>query len=141
MNKLFGKDNILNYLNTPFNIKYNNKNTVNLLSLDMLKNSIIPWLKNNINDKLIYINCNNIVKNWEGNYIKKNSLGRPKNINIISEYSKIIKNNIDNTIDLLEWNDNDIKKYTVDNMHLTYQGSEYIYNKILERLNIFIKII
>ena len=28
-------------------------------------------LKDNINEKLIYINSNHIVKNWEGNYIKK----------------------------------------------------------------------
>ena len=41
MDKLIGKDIIFNYLNTPFIIKYNNKNTINLLSKDMLKNNII----------------------------------------------------------------------------------------------------
>ena len=34
-------------------------------------------------------------------------------------------------IDLLLWSDEDIRKYTVDNMHLSYEGSEWIFNKLV----------
>ena len=57
------------------------------------------------------------------------SLSRPKNINIIEEIQKLIVINL-KIINLLDWDEQDIKKYTVDNMHLSYEGSEYLYNKI-----------
>ena len=94
---------------------------------------VIPYLQR-LNNKLLFINSNKIVEGWEGNYLKKNPLGRPKNINIINTFSKINKNKFKNIIDLSIWNNEDIKKYTVDNMHLTYKGSEYIYNEILKIL-------
>lgn len=134
MNKLFGEKNIKNYLNKSFNIKYKNNNTINLLSEDMLLKNIIPWLKNNLGDKLIFINSNRIVKGWEGNYLKVNKFGRPRNISIIEKYSEILNENLPNIINLLNWNDIQIKKYTVDNMHLTYEGSEWIYNQLLKIL-------
>ena len=87
---------------------------------------------------MIFINSNKVVKGWEGNYININPIGRPKNINIIEEYANINLNKFTNTVDLLSWNDNDVKKYTIDNMHLTYQGSEYIFNKIIKILENFL---
>jgi hypothetical protein len=134
MNKLFGEKEIKEYLNNSFDILYKNEKTINLLSEEMFEKKIIPWLKNNIGDKLIYINCNNIVNGWEGNYLIKNKYGRPKNIGIISNYLKIASENIDCIIDLSQWNNQEIKKYTIDNMHLTYKGSEWIYNKIMKKL-------
>jgi len=64
----------------------------------------------------------------------KNKLGRPKNIDIISDYSKQMQNQFTHIIDLLEWTDEEIKKYTVDNMHLSYEGSEWILSKLIEKL-------
>jgi len=125
---------INNLINNPYNTIYKNEKTYSLISINIFEKIIIPYLQK-FNEKLIYINTNNIVENWEGNYLLVNKLGRPKNINIISEYSKLTINKFDNIINLLEWNDNDIQKYTVDNMHLTYEGSEWIYNKIIERIN------
>ena len=124
--KFFGEDN-LNVKN--YNIYYKGENTRSLISKDMHEKYVIPYLEK-FNNKLIFINSNKIVKGWEGNYILKNPYGRPKNINIIEEYSKINCNKFKNIINLLSWSDEDIKKYTVDNMHLSYEGSEYIYNKI-----------
>ena len=39
--------------------------------------------------------------------------------------------NFTHFIDLLLWSDEDIRKYTVDNMHLSYEGSEWILKKLL----------
>jgi hypothetical protein len=45
-----------------------------------------------------------------------------------------MQNQFTHVIDLLEWNDEEIKKYTVDNMHLSYEGSEWILSKLIEKL-------
>ena len=126
----FGPNN-LNIMN--YDIKYNEEDTRSLINLKMHELYVIPYLQR-LNNKLLFINSNKIVEGWEGNYLKKNPLGRPKNINIINTFSKINKNKFKNIIDLSIWNNEDIKKYTVDNMHLTYKGSEYIYNEILKIL-------
>ena len=128
--KLVPKYFIDDLMNNPYNTIYKNEKTYSLITIDIFEKIIIPYLQK-FNKKLIYINTNSVVENWEGNYLLVNKYGRPKNINIISEYSKLTLNKFDNVINLLEWNDNDIKKYTVDNMHLTFEGSEWIYNKIM----------
>jgi hypothetical protein len=118
-------------LNSEYLLEYNKEKTKSLISLDINKNVIIPYLQK-FNDKLIFINSNRISNNWEGNYININPLGRPKNINIIEDFSRQTLNKFKYYVNLLEWDDNDIKKFTVDNMHLTYEGSEYIYKKLIE---------
>ena len=123
------------HLDTTHNVYYDGEDTRSLISLDINKQVIIPYLKK-LDSKLIYINSNSIVPNWEGNYILKNKLGRPKNIHIISDYSKQMQNQFTNMIDLLEWTDEEIKTYTVDNMHLSYEGSEWIFNKLIEILQL-----
>lgn len=120
--------------NNIYEIEYMGEKTKSLISLEINEKIVIPYLKT-LGDKLIFINSNKCVKGWEGNYILKNKNGRPNNINIIEEYSKQTINKFENYIDLLKWNDNDVKKYTVDNMHLTFEGSEYIYNKLINILN------
>ena len=99
-----------------------------------MNKKIINYLQK-LENKLIYINSNKCVNDWEGNYIIKNKDGRPKNINIIEDFSKQTIGKFKNFINLLDWNDDDVKKYTVDNMHLTYEGSEFIYNEIIKLLN------
>jgi hypothetical protein len=117
-----------------YDTEYMGEKTKSLISLEINEKIIIPYLKT-LGNKLIFINSNKCVKGWEGNYILKNKNGRPSNINIIEEYSKQTISKFENYIDLLKWDDNDIKKYTVDNMHLTFEGSEYIYNKLIDILN------
>lgn len=120
--------------NKIYEVEYMGEKTKSLVSLEINEKIIIPYLKT-LGNKLIFINSNKCVKGWEGNYILKNKNGRPSNINIIEEYSKQTIGKFENYIDLLKWTDNDIKKYTVDNMHLTFEGSEYIYNKLIDILN------
>lgn len=116
-----------------YEIKYNGENTKSIISVDILRYAIIPYLKK-FDHKIIYLTCNNIVPNWDGDYILKNPTGRPKNIYEIEKYSQIIANEMTNVIDLAEWSFDEIKKYTVDNMHLTYDGSEWIYKNLKNKL-------
>lgn len=118
------------HLESSYEVYYDNQDTRSLISFDINEHVIIPYLKK-LDSKLIYINTNSIVPEWEGNYILKNKLGRPKNIHIISEYAKQMQNQFTHMIDLMEWTDEEIKKYTVDNMHLSYEGSEWIFNKLV----------
>mgnify|MGYP006074716399 CR=1 FL=1 len=120
-----------NHLNSIDKTIYQNEFTRSLINEEIMKNNIIPFLKE-IDNKLIYINCNKIHSTWEGNYIKINPNGRPKNINNIINYNYIMSSALSNIIDLSVWDNNLIIKYTIDNMHLTYEGSEYIYNKLIE---------
>ena len=123
------------HLDSTHHVYYDGEDTRSLISLDINKQVIIPYLKK-LDSKLIYINSNSIVPNWEGNYILKNKLGRPKNIHIISDYSKQMQNQFTHMVDLLEWTDEEVKKYTVDNMHLSYEGSEWILSKLIEILQL-----
>ncbi len=60
-----------------------------------------------------------------------------KNIHILKIYINIIIQKkillinfilkLPHVIELTLWDNDCIIKYTIDNMHLTYQGSEYIY--------------
>lgn len=120
-------------LTTTYKVDYMGEDTKSLITIKAYDEVIIPYLKN-IGDKLILINTNKIVPNWEGDYLNVNPNGRPDNINIIKEYSKKTLGNFKNLINILDWNDEDVKKYTVDNMHLTYLGSEYLYKKTKEYL-------
>ena len=110
---------------------YKNEYTRSLVNYEIVEKYIIPFLQE-LDKKLIFINCNNIHPTWHGNYIKVNPHGRPKNIYNITNYNSLFKDKLSNVIDLSLWNNDNIIKYTIDNMHLTYEGSEYIYNKILE---------
>ena len=120
-------------LDTLYQCKYRGEYTKSLISISAYENVVIPYLQK-FNQKLIFINTNKIVPGWEGNYLSNNPYGRPKNINLVEEYSKKTIGKFDNLINLLEWDYEEIKRYTVDNMHLTYSGSEYIYKKIKKLL-------
>lgn len=133
MKKIFLKDEINEHYNKHSLVKYKDEYTNNMISINMHKNTIIPYLENKLKNKLIFINSNYVLNGWEGNYLKINPLGRPKNINIINKYIDLNKKLLSNCINL-DWYNDDIKKYTVDNMHLTYEGSEYIYSKIVTLL-------
>ena len=129
--KFIPKQLLNKHLSNTYDIFYNNEDTRSLISLEINKKVVLPYLKK-LENKIIYINSNKIVPNWEGNYIEINKNGRPKNINVIEEYAAQMKRwNFSNFIDLSKWSHEDIKKYTVDNMHLSYEGSEWILKKLL----------
>ena len=119
------------HLNSIDTTIYENEYTRSLINNEIMEKTIIPFLQM-IDKKMIYINCNKIHPTWEGNYLEINPNGRPKNINNITNYNDILNYKISNIIDLSIWDNDLIIKNTIDNMHLTFEGSEYIYNKLIE---------
>lgn len=129
MDKITNSDILSRHLNTNYNVIYSGENTKSFINLEIYKTVVLPLLKKYEN-KLLFINSNKIVPGWDGNYLSINKDGRPSNISIIEQYSELANNSLKNVINLLKWSDYDVKKYTVDNMHLTFLGSEYIYTLV-----------
>jgi hypothetical protein len=126
--ELISEKAIAKHLNSPFKEIFEGNKTINMYSLTMALDNVIPEL--NKIENLIFINANRIVSGWEGDFKR----GRPQNIDITHKYSDLFSNNLTNVdlVDLREWSQDDVKTFTCDNMHLTTQGNEYIENKLLE---------
>ncbi len=123
---VFG-DSIHQHLNTPFEVNFENQQTINMYSLEMMTTYLIPQLHKIAGQtQLIVINSNRILRDWDGNYTR----GRPRNINIVDQYSKIFAQEL-RCLDLMKWTDSQIRKFTVDNMHLSEEGSDWIYDKLM----------
>ena len=135
INKIIDKE--LLDSNENYNIFYKGENTKSIINFRINEEFIVPYLQQ-FDKKLIYINSNNIHPTWEGNYLQINPSGRPKNIYNTVFLNNLITKKLSNVIDISVWDNDDIKKYTVDNMHLTYEGSEWIYDKLINCINIFI---
>ena len=119
------------YYKKPSTILYNKEETINLYSTNFLKKVIIPDLLKIKN--LIWINSNHFVKGWEGNYTK----GRPLNINqLVNDFDEIMEKNLEYTVNLRSWDDDQIMKFTVDNIHFNKIGFQEVFklikNKIIE---------
>ena len=130
--KIFGEDNMIKHFKTDFgkDYYYENVPTTNMFSLKMAIDHLIPKLEK-INNLIWVSNCPLVGgdgQSWKGTYWKD----RPKNIGIVNDYSKEYIKNMVNTkvIDTTNWNDSEIQKYTVDNMHYTKEGSDYIFEEI-----------
>ena len=124
--EIFGEENMKKHLETNLGVEYEDDETINMYSIEMLKNSLIPVLKKIPN--LVWISSNKIVPDWNGNYFKQ----RPSNINLIEKYSEIMAKQLPWVLDLNIWNYEEVKMYTCDNMHLSKEGNEYIYTKLME---------
>lgn len=124
--EIFGEENMAKHLNDNLGIIYEGDETINMYSLNMLEDFLIPELKKIPN--LIWISSNKIVPDWNGNYFKE----RPSNINIIEKYSEKMTEKLPWVIDLNKWDFEEVKRYTCDNMHLSKEGNDYIYNKLME---------
>lgn len=89
--------------------------------------------KFNTLDNLIWITCNPVDINWDGNYSRK----RPLNINMVNDKSKKMLTLLSNkvkVIDLTNWNITDIHKYTCDNIHMSNDGMNLIKKAIIDNL-------
>lgn len=117
---------------TCFKTEYRGEPTINLYSLPMLEDRVIPYLRQ-LGDKLIFVNSNRLVPGWEGDYTIKNPDGRPHNIRLIEDYAQRMSTSFD-CVDLLKWSSRQIKRFTTDNMHLSWAGSEWIAARLLKRL-------
>ncbi|NVK72541.1 MAG: hypothetical protein HWE24_03595 [Oceanospirillaceae bacterium] len=105
---------------------YYGDQTKSLLGKNQLKDLAT---KLNSIPNLIWISCNPVLLDWDGNYFRK----RPRNINIVNQYSKdliaLLNNTID-VIDLTKLSKSEIKELTCDNIHLSLKGMEYILKKL-----------
>lgn len=110
-------------------IKYYEEDVVTLYSKEYLQQEIGPELK--LISNLIWIDSNNFVKGWEGNFAR----GRPKNINEeVNKYDEALFPFVKNRISLKNWNDQQIKQFTIDNIHFTDAGFVEITRLINEKI-------
>ncbi|RWY48113.1 hypothetical protein EPL05_21270 [Mucilaginibacter gilvus] len=116
------------YYSKPFSTLYKGEPTVNLYSKEYLLNKVMPQLAEIKN--LVWINSNRFAKNWEGNFTK----GRPENIGeLVGDFDSILNKYL-RCIDLKEWSDTEIKKYTIDNIHFTQIGFDEICNRTVNQI-------
>lgn len=118
--------------------KYENENTFSLYDTTFLENTILFNMeKISKQTNLIWLGVNKIDINWNGNYFKK----RPSNINEILKYQDSIKSYLATKssnikyIDIDGISQFDLKKHTVDNMHLSEEGFKLFYNVLLKVLS------
>ncbi|CAH0996743.1 hypothetical protein EMA8858_02878 [Emticicia aquatica] len=116
------------YYKNTFEIEYQNEPTINIYSPDYLKEHVIPSIKL---QNLIWINSNNFLDNWDGNYLK----GRPKNIQtVVCQFEKVMDRHLYNIVDLKRWSESEIKSFTIDNIHFTKSGFKKIFHLIEEQI-------
>jgi hypothetical protein len=122
----------LKKLTTQHDAFYNGETTSSLVGL-----KLVPKIVNKLNsiNNLIWISCNPIDLNWRGNYFRD----RPENINYVNEVSKSLisheKNNNFHVIDHTNWNLEEVRKYTCDNIHYSKDGMRLIKKSIIKHIN------
>lgn len=135
---VFGAGPAQQYLEAPFDTEYEGKKTINMYGLDMARTHLLPRLKKIPN--LIFITANRFVKGWEGDFRR----GRPKNISITHDYSDLFARELGAAgiplVDLRKWDDVEIQNYTCDNIHLTKAGSDFIFDRLIEHMQMQTKV-
>jgi hypothetical protein len=118
------------HYNNLSDILYNNEKTQNLYSKEFLKEEIIAELRKI--KGLIWISSNIFVQGWEGNYTK----GRPSNIDdLVSNSDQIMETHLKNVVNLRTWKEEDIKKFTIDNIHFNEVGFKEVSKLIKAKIN------
>ena len=113
------------YYSKPSDVLYYEEKTINIYSPQFFKEEIVPRLKK-INN-LVWINSNRFAKGWEGNFKK----GRPANIEeFVSKFDRILEKELRNVIDIKGWTDENVKEFTIDNIHFTRKGFKEMYKRI-----------
>jgi|GEM_PF-2117325 len=113
------------YYAHPTDVEYYNEKTINLYSPAFLRTEVIPKLKKIKN--LVWVNSNHFVSGWEGNFKK----GRPANINqLVADFDNILVEELPNVVNIKDWSDEEVKKFTIDNIHFTKQGFKELYKRI-----------
>lgn len=129
---VFGAEAMQAHLSTPLGVEFEGQPTVNMYSLAMAREHLLPRLV--ALDKLIFITTNRFVPGWQGDYTR----GRPANIAISESYAEAVRDALgpDRIVDLLKWSDAEIMQYTCDNIHLTKRGSDYVYDELCDLMNL-----
>jgi len=119
-----------------YNNLYQGEKTFSLYDLNFLEYILDRLSKISTETKIIWIGLNKVDLDWNGNYLKQ----RPSNINIILEYQAYIqKYLLSHSTNIAYININtiksfELKKHTIDNMHLTNLGFDFLYTEILNEL-------
>ncbi|WP_114729096.1 hypothetical protein [Vibrio cholerae] len=117
----------ISQINHDSGYRYYGERTNNFYTKEYFCKKIIPMLKEIEN--IIFIGCNRVLLDWDGNYWRK----RPENINEILMYNDILlKEFPDSVVDISHWCDNEIREFTVDNIHLNKHGYTIIKDKLNE---------
>jgi hypothetical protein len=126
--QIFGEETEKEYLLSDLGVEYEGEKTINMYSLSMAKEKLLPVLRSIPN--LIWISSNRIVPGWRGNYWKD----RPANIKLVEEYANLFLSELppSMTIDLMQWDYDLVKKNTYDNIHPNQFGSDQIYQMLLD---------
>jgi hypothetical protein len=130
---VFGESCMQDHFERPYEVEYAGERTINMYGISMVEQLL---LRLESIPNLIYINANRFVPGWEGDFKK----GRPANISLTHEYSDAFTDRLNGRvaalIDLHAWTDDEVKKYTCDNIHVTKDGSDYIYGKLMSALRL-----
>lgn len=129
--RVFGEDAMRRHLAAPFDVSYEGEPTINMYSLAMAEHGLLPRLLALSN--LVFINANRFVPGWRGDYPRE----RPANISITHAYSDLFSRLLsDRVIDLRVWDDEDVKRFTCDNLHLSAAGNDYIFDELCKKLGL-----
>lgn len=114
----------------PSEVEYYGEKTNTIYSVNYLQEIIGPQIKAIPN--LIWIDSNNFVAGWEGNFTK----GRPENINeSVNRFDDALAPFVANRISLKAWSPQEIQKYTIDNIHFNKVAFNEIFRLIRQRIN------
>jgi len=129
--ELFGELPIKRHLHSPYSTEYDGERTINMYPLDLGITKVARRLSAVPN--LIFINANRIIPDWRGDYPRE----RPANMNLIHDYSRLFAAEFpeNRIVDIFSWTDDQIKTYTCDNLHLTETGSNWIYDRLIDKLS------
>lgn len=129
---VFGAEAMQAHLATPLGVEFEGQPTANMYSLEMAKQHLLPRLV--AMDKLIFVTSNRFVPGWQGDHAR----GRPANIGITEAYAEAFRDALgpNRVVDLLKWSNAEVMQYTCDNIHLTKQGSDFVYDALCELMNL-----
>jgi hypothetical protein len=123
------RDKYADYYDTPSEITYQGEKTQTLYAPEFLEAVLVPELKKIRN--LIWINSNHFVSGWDGNFDK----GRPLNIEEkVNLFDGILGNHLENIVDLKGWTDEEVKGFTIDNIHFRPKGFAEVYALLNNKL-------
>lgn len=128
--EIFGAEVMARHFSNPFETTYDGEPTINMYPLEAGVENLASRLKAVPN--LIFINANRIVPGWRGDYPRE----RPENMSLIHDYSIRFAAQFpeNRSVNLMEWDNEAVKRYTCDNLHLTKAGSDWIYERLMERM-------
>ena len=80
----------------------------------------------------MWVTTNDFVPGWEGNYTR----GRPVDIGArIAEFEARLRPALEHVVDMHAWSDDDVRRFTIDNVHYTRSGVDEMARILRSRLD------